>query len=594
MIGQNKRVLDIGCSSGTLGHTLTVKKNCEVVGIDMDSGDVQIAKKRLSAAYVANIENDQLPDIGLFDYVIFSDVIEHLVEPSKTLEKVKKLLKKDGSVIFSIPNMAHMGVRLMLLKGRFSYAKTGLLDDTHLHFYDEDKIRAVFFDAGYNIEELQHGERYIHPEILDEELEKVGLTATKTFYDLNMEKSATTYQYIGIAKPSKKAIKNTKTELAFVSPYVLSVEEQINEINAKHEELIKKLADSYEVELENLRGDRRLILQSMSWRITRPLRLLSKFVRGIINRIRYFKLILKDSRFFRMSDYKVALRDDSKYEKALNIIKPKKQGNKVAVVLHLYYAEKWPMIEKKLSLLKEQAKFDLYVSIREDASDEVTKSIKLSYPEAYILKVPNRGRDVLPFIYILSFISKLDYELILKIHSKKSLHRDDGADWFESILNDLIPDDPLLLRSIVDTFNDKEVSFVGPAEQYIPLTVNYGSNSFYLNKVMKRLFDNEKRHYIQKNPNKYGFFAGTMFWVRTSDLKQFSRNIYKATDFRSEEGLIDATLAHAIERMIVVNAEIKKTKIYTVKYRSLVKTDYQTDNIPEWSDIHNSNRTTNL
>jgi lipopolysaccharide biosynthesis protein len=294
-----------------------------------------------------------------------------------------------------------------------------------------------------------------------------------------------------------------------------------------------------------------------------------------------------------MSDYRIALSDDSKYQKALNKIKPIPQRSNIAVVLHLYYAEKWPMINRKLKLLKEQAKYDLYISLKEDASDELIESIKLSYPEVCIIKVPNRGRDVLPFIYILSYISKLNYELILKIHSKKSLHRDDGADWFESILNDLIPDDPLLLKSIIDTFDDKEVSFVGPAEQYIPMTVNYGSNSFYLNKVMKKIFDNNIRHKIQKNPGKYGFFAGTMFWVRTSALKQFSRNIYKATDFRGEQGLIDATLAHAIERLLVVNAEIKKTKIYTIKYRSLIRTDYQTTNIPEWSDIHNSKRISN-
>lgn len=120
-IPEKSRVLDIGCSSGNFGEELQKSKGCEVIGVDLDKDDVKRAAKLLKAAHVMNIETDDFSKLGKFDRVIFADVLEHLVDPVASLQKVKKLLKPGGQVLFSIPNMAHMGTRLMLLTGKFGY-----------------------------------------------------------------------------------------------------------------------------------------------------------------------------------------------------------------------------------------------------------------------------------------------------------------------------------------------------------------------------------------------------------------------------------------------------------------------------------------
>ena len=58
MIPDKSRVLDVGCSSGNLGEILKKEKNCEVIGVDIDANDVNLAKQKLNEAYVKNVATD--------------------------------------------------------------------------------------------------------------------------------------------------------------------------------------------------------------------------------------------------------------------------------------------------------------------------------------------------------------------------------------------------------------------------------------------------------------------------------------------------------------------------------------------------------
>src|SRR4051794_32348923 len=99
LVPAGSRVLDVGCSSGNLGAVLTKEKNCEVIGIDIDAADVELAKKRLAGAHLINIEHESIDKLGKFDCVIFADVIEHLQEPANALQKISKSLNKNGVVV---------------------------------------------------------------------------------------------------------------------------------------------------------------------------------------------------------------------------------------------------------------------------------------------------------------------------------------------------------------------------------------------------------------------------------------------------------------------------------------------------------------
>lgn len=238
------RVLDIGCSSGKLGSALREQKDVYIVGIDIDREDVELAKKNLNEAHLLNTEIDNLDFLGKFDTIIFADVIEHLLDPVKTLIKVKSLLKNDGRIIFSIPNMANVTIRLELLKGNFEYKDFGLLDKTHLHFYDHKEVQRIFKKAGLQIETTDCTLREIPDDILAHELKPIGIQLNPKLIEVLNSKEAVTYQFIGYAKPSNKIVDFTPNTTSPLD----SVSRQIDEINKNYE---------HETKLRDVELDRR-------------------------------------------------------------------------------------------------------------------------------------------------------------------------------------------------------------------------------------------------------------------------------------------------------------------------------------------------
>ncbi|MCM1326547.1 MAG: methyltransferase domain-containing protein [Bacteroidales bacterium] len=148
------KVLEIGCGMGaTLGHIRNRYPNAEVYGIELSEQVVQIARNYLPSVNQGNIENISLEyQENFFDYIIFGDVLEHLHNPQKVLMHMQKYLKSSGFILASIPNILHYSVILELLRGKFSYTDSGILDRTHLRFFTLYEIVLMFKECGYRIE----------------------------------------------------------------------------------------------------------------------------------------------------------------------------------------------------------------------------------------------------------------------------------------------------------------------------------------------------------------------------------------------------------------------------------------------------------
>ena len=131
MVGERKKVLDLGCASGYLASQL-VRRECDVVGVDVNPVAAEEARKYCTSVVVADLDETMLPELfdgKVFDAVVFGDVLEHLHEPTRTLDEVRGLLSERGYVVASIPNVSHGAIRLALLSGRFDYQEIGILDD---------------------------------------------------------------------------------------------------------------------------------------------------------------------------------------------------------------------------------------------------------------------------------------------------------------------------------------------------------------------------------------------------------------------------------------------------------------------------------
>ena len=139
-IPHGSKVLDVGCATGFYGDFLHKEKNCTVIGLDISEQSLKQARERncYERLYPLNLNsyNDELIEYeDYFDCILMGDVLEHLINPGDILEKFKKLLKKEGFFIISLPNIAHGSVKLNLLKNRFEYTENGLLDNTHVRFF---------------------------------------------------------------------------------------------------------------------------------------------------------------------------------------------------------------------------------------------------------------------------------------------------------------------------------------------------------------------------------------------------------------------------------------------------------------------------
>ena len=145
-------VLEIGCDcGGTLLEIKNLYPNAKVYGSELNEKAAEIAS-HFATVTVNNIEDADLPyEADMFDYIIFGDVLEHLRDPYKTLEYCHSLLKKDGYIIASIPNLMHISVIGDLIKGNFTYTETGLLDKTHIHFFTYNEIQKMFQSCGYQL-----------------------------------------------------------------------------------------------------------------------------------------------------------------------------------------------------------------------------------------------------------------------------------------------------------------------------------------------------------------------------------------------------------------------------------------------------------
>lgn len=205
-IPEGARVLDVGCSTGNFGEALEKLKRCTVIGVDINQADISEARSKISAAHVLDITSGiGSQDLGSFDVILLADVLEHLPDPRTVLRTLHSHLNSGGFVVYSIPHMGHWSVRLDLLEGRFPYTQLGLLDRTHLHFYDRYEIHDMFSAGGFVITAENPTVSGYPERWTGDRLNSIGLEPTPTFFAMLKNTEAHVYQYIGTAAPTSEA-----------------------------------------------------------------------------------------------------------------------------------------------------------------------------------------------------------------------------------------------------------------------------------------------------------------------------------------------------------------------------------------------------
>ena len=152
------RVLDVGCAAGQLGRVLKERGYAgEVVGLETTVA-AEEARRYLDAVHQVDVETWEFPASyrGHFDALIFGDVLEHLRDPWEVLRRLAPLVRPGGVAVASLPNVRYLAVVAPLFfRGRWTYADSGVLDETHLRFFTRRSMREMFTRAGWEVEVLR-------------------------------------------------------------------------------------------------------------------------------------------------------------------------------------------------------------------------------------------------------------------------------------------------------------------------------------------------------------------------------------------------------------------------------------------------------
>lgn len=227
-------------------------------------------------------------------------------------------------------------------------------------------------------------------------------------------------------------------------------------------------------------------------------------------------------------------------------------GQKVAVVVHFYYQELWPEVRDRLLWI--DADFDLFVTVPSDLESLAAELVLNVFPSAKIRPFKNLGMDVLPFLGIIPELIDKDYSVVCKIHTKKG-HDANAAIWRRSMLDSLIGTRSNFDQVVSAFTADPVLQIAGPGSFYQSVKLMMYGNRTNLEKTFRRIYG-----YSLPNED-WGFFMGTMFWVRPSALSRlayYSKELVEETEHDVRQ---DGQVVHSLERIFGLIPVINNAKI---------------------------------
>ena len=223
---------------------------------------------------------------------------------------------------------------------------------------------------------------------------------------------------------------------------------------------------------------------------------------------------------------------------------------RVAVALHLYYVDLWPEVETLLARWRQP--FALFLTLTRDNPD-LARRVRAAFPDSVIRVVDNLGRDVRPFLLLLEEGAFDSFDLVCKIHGKKSLGHGRLAVAGDIIRRaaflDLIATDRQVRRIVQAFTDDPRVGMIGPWRFRLAVEDDPGRNLWGDTRRMAEALAARMGGRIALHPLE--FFAGTMFWARPRAFEPLRRLRLAKESFAAEADQIDGTLEHTVERLFI-------------------------------------------
>ena len=224
-----------------------------------------------------------------------------------------------------------------------------------------------------------------------------------------------------------------------------------------------------------------------------------------------------------------------------------------AIVVHIYYPDLWD--EFRETLERVNLDYDLFVTItyRGAETDELAQKIRGQFPKAVVAPMPNRGRDILPFVHLINSGVLDGYKAVAKFHTKKSPHREDGDKWRRHLIDGILPQEGLE-EKVAAFVADESAGFWVADGQHFTGEEWWGSNLETTRSLMRRIE-------VVVDQGKLSFPAGSIYWVKPLLLGMIKSLKLNENIFEPEQAQVDGTLAHAIERALGFLCEATGQKV---------------------------------
>ena len=221
---------------------------------------------------------------------------------------------------------------------------------------------------------------------------------------------------------------------------------------------------------------------------------------------------------------------------------------KIAVIAHVFYPEFWPELAQCIRTIGGSA--DLFVTYVDEAS---VAEVRADFPGARLVACENRGYDVWPFLKVVQDLPLSDYDLVVKLHTKRNVDGEmlvlnhvwiGGGAWRENLLSFCSTEDAW--RRTLRRFADPRVGMVADRR----LVFRRGDLPAALDGSFDRAREEFRRLTGSAVSSEAEYVAGTMFAARPAVLKPLLAHRFEASEFEPPAGHRCETYAHLLERML--------------------------------------------
>ncbi|MDP3067217.1 MAG: rhamnan synthesis F family protein, partial [Methylocystis sp.] len=240
-----------------------------------------------------------------------------------------------------------------------------------------------------------------------------------------------------------------------------------------------------------------------------------------------------------------------------------KRAHSIVAIVHAFYPDVLPLVLEKLHNVP--GALDLCVSTDTEEKQRAVDEVCADWRKGKVLTriCPNRGRDIAAKFFGFRDVYA-NYELFIHVHTKRSPHGGEAlARWRDYLIDNLLGSERIV-RSILSLFDDPRLGVVFPQHLFeLRGILNWGYDYDLARNLLKRM-----NIEIDKNLT-LEFPSGSMFWGRTAAIRPLLDIDIGFADFPPESGQVDGTLAHAIERSLLMIAESRGFEWLKVAQRDL-------------------------